>query len=190
MMRKSLLLAACLVLALGGTPALAAGNVNFSLGNRSFNDNEFEPVDEQTFMGVFADFGMETWPVDLSAGLYRSTEQDSVSGFDVEATITELSFGAMKTWTFLGNMHPFAGAGLSLVKVEAEADTPLGHVSEDDTGTAVYAEGGVYWRMGSRFNLGTHARFNRGSTHGLDQSDVDSDYFQIGIIAGFGWPAK
>src|SRR5262245_63320434 len=99
MFRKLLLVASCTVIALGATPVLAAiGNVNFSLDERSLDQSDYAPVDEQPFFGATADFKMNDWPVDLACGIYRSTKSDSISTFDVRATITELSFGVMKTW--------------------------------------------------------------------------------------------
>lgn len=185
MSRKLNLLAACLALALAGTPVLADGNVNFTLGSRTLDENDFEPVDTQTFIGAEVDFAISDWPINLAGGIYRSTKSDSIGSADVEATITEVSFGAMKTWDVMGNMHPFVGGGLSMVQVEAEADAGGVSTSDDDTGTAFYAEGGVYWRLGSAMNLGAHGRFNRGSSHDIGGGDIDSDYFQIGVLAGF-----
>ncbi len=190
MSRKMNLLAACVALLLAGTPALAGGNVNFSLGSRSMNESDLEPVDEQTFIGAYVDFAVSDWPIDLAGGIYRSTESDSAGPFDISVTITELSFGAMKTWQFAGNMHPFAGGGLSIVQAEAEVDTGTVSTDESDTAAAMYAEGGVYWRLGSAMNLGAHARFNRGASHGFDGAEVDSDYFQVGVLAGFAWNTK
>lgn len=187
MLKRMLLLAACAAVALGGTPALAGGNVNFTLGNRTLNQDNYGPLDEQPFIGGYAEFPVMAWPVDLSAGVYRSTKDDTVSGFDVSATITEVSFGAMKTWNVMGNMYPFAGGGLSMVKVSAEVDTGSGTASADDTSGAYYAEGGVYWRMGEVFNLGVHGRFNRGSKINLEGANFNSDYFQVGVLAGFGF---
>ncbi len=190
MSRKLNVLAACAALLLTATPALADGNVNFSLGERSLNSNDFEPVDEQTFIGAFADFTVSDWPIDLAAGIYRSTKSDSIGAADVTATITELSFGAMKTWQFAGNMHPFAGGGLSVVQVDAEIDAGAASADDSSTAAAMYAEGGVYWRLGSAMNLGMHARFNRGASHDFAGTNIDSDYFQVGVLAGFAWPTR
>lgn len=189
MSRKYSLLAACVALALAGTPALANGNVNFSLGNRSLDNSDYEPVDEQTFIGATVDWSVSNWPVNLAAGLYRSTENDSIQGVDIEVTLTEVSFGAMYTWDVMGNMHPFTGAGLTYMQAEAEIGGPF-NISEDDTGMGFYAEGGVYWRLGEMFNLGAQGRFNRGAKHSLGGEDIDSDYFQLGILAGFGFGNK
>lgn len=190
MLKRLFMAVTCAAIALCATPVLADGNVNFSLGQRSLNESDLEPVDEQPFVGVTADFKMEDWPIDLAGGLYRSTKEESVGSLDVRATITELSFGVMKTWNVSGNMHPFAGGGLALVNVEAEVGSPFGSVDDDDNSTALYAEGGVYWRVGSMLNLGVHGRFNKASDVSVGGGEIDSDYFQVGVLAGFGWGAK
>lgn len=187
MFKKLVLVAACVAVALCGAPAFAGGNVNFSLGNRSLNDNAAAPVDEQPFIGGYMDFQVKDWPIDLAGGFYRSSESDSVAGLDVKATITEVSFGAMKNWNVMGNMHPFAGGGLSMMKVEAEVSDQFFTVKEDDTNQAFYAEGGVYWTIANVMNLGVHGRFSRGSAATLGGADFDADYFQVGVLAGFGW---
>jgi len=190
MFRKRVLAAACVAVALCGVPAFAGGNVNFSLGNRSLDDNATAPLDEQTFVGGYMDFQIKDWPVDLSGGLYRSSKSDSDQGIDVEATITEVSFGAIKNWSVLGNMHPFAGGGISVVKVEAEVSDGFFTAKADDTNLSAYAEGGVYWTLANVMNLGVQGRFTRGSGADLDGASFDPDYFQVGVIAGFGWGKK
>lgn len=187
MSKKRVLAAACVAVALCGIPAFAGGNVNFSLGNRSLNDSATAPVDEQTFIGGYMDFQIKDWPIALSGGLYRSAKSDSIQGVDVDATITEVSFGGVKNWSVLGNMHPFAGAGLSVVKVEAEVSDSISSVKADDTNLAAYAEGGVFWTVAHKMNLGVEGRFTRGSSANLGGAGFDPDYFQVGVIAGFGW---
>ncbi len=178
----------CLAVALISTPALAAeGNVNFSLGQRSLDSNDFEPVDQQTFLGVNVDWDMD-WPVNLAGGLYFSSEEDSIGTTDVTASIIEATFGVMKTWKTNGIMHPFIGGGLGFVQVEAEIDDPLvGGFKEDDTAPALYTEGGVYWRLGSAFNLGVSGRFMTAPGIEIAGEKFDTTYFQVGLMAGFGF---
>ena len=190
MFRKRVLMAACVAVALCGVPAFAGGNVNFSLGNRMLDDGSTAPLDEQTFIGGYMDFQVKDWPIDLSGGLYRSSKSDTNQGIEVEATITELSFGAIKNWSVLSNMHPFAGGGLSVTKVEAEVSDGFFSEEADDTNLAVYAEGGVYWTLAKVMNLGVQGRFTRGSSADFGDASFDSDYFQLGVIAGFGWGNK
>ena len=187
MSKKFVLFVGCMALALCSVPAFAGGNVNFSLGDRSLDSSATAPVDDQTFIGGYMDFQVKDWPVNLAGGLYRSWKSDSLNGVDVDASITELSFGAIKNWTVMGNMHPFAGGGLSMVKVEAQVSDGIFTEKADDTNMAAYAEGGVYWTLHDVMNLGVHGRFSRGSSATLNGANFDADYFQVGVLAGFGW---
>lgn len=183
---KTRLFALCLTLALISTPALADGNINFALGGRTLGESDIDPVDDQPFLGATATFLMENWPVDLAAGFYMSSESDTISSVDVSASVMEATFGVMKTWSF-GTMHPFVGGGAGLVRVHAKVESGPFSLDEDDMSPALYGEGGVYWRVGTAFNVGVSGRFMRASDVTLGGESFDSDYFQIGVLAGWGW---
>ena len=185
-MKKALnVLSLCLAVALISTPALAGGNLNFSLGQRSLDSNDFEPVDDQTYFGATIDWNSMEWPVNLAGGLYFSSEQESVGSTDITASVIEATFGVMKTWGETKVMHPFLGGGLGFVQVEAEIDDPLGNAKEDDTAPAFYTEGGVYWSLSHAFNLGVSGRFMTAPGIEIEGENFDTTYFQVGILAGW-----
>ncbi len=190
MKRVLQLLSLCVAVALISTPALASGNINLALGQRALDDSDFGPVDEQFFFGASVDWDME-WPVNLAGGLYFSSEDDSIGTTDISASVTEITFGVMKNWESHGRMHPFVGGGLGIVQVSAEIDDPTaGSLSEDDTAPALYTEGGVYWRIGHAFNLGVHGRYMMAPGIEIAGSDFDTNYFQVGLLAGWSWGTK
>ena len=192
-MRKSLLgLMLILAMAAAATPALAEGNANFVLGLRWLDEDDWEPVEEQGVFGVTVDFGKNDWPVNLAAGLMISGKEEDVGALDLTGTISELSFGVLKTWEkgSDGKTRPFFGGGLSFLSAEIEIDGPGGSVSEDDNSGAIYAQGGVYWRIGSRFNIGGDVRVLFGSDLEALGIEGDADYFQLGLLLGWGWPAE
>jgi len=185
-MKKALnVLSLCLAVALISTPALAGGNLNFSLGQRSLDSNDYEPVDDQTYIGATIDWDNMEWPVNLAGGLYFSSEEESIGSTDVTASIIEATFGVMKTWGEGKTMHPFLGGGLGVVRVEAEIDDPLISAKEDDTGAAFYTEGGIYWSLSQAFNLGVSGRFMTAPSIEIAGEDFDTTYFQVGILAGW-----
>ncbi len=190
-MKRQILMYAGLVLALvaAATPALADGNANFVLGGRAFDENDWEPVDEHGVFGVTVDFGQDDWPINLAAGFMASGSEEDEGVFDLTATVAELSFGVLKTWKE-GSVRPFVGGGLAAVAAELEIEGPGGDVSADDTSGAIYAQGGVYWRIGSRFNIGGDVRVLFGSDFEEDGVEADADYFQIGLLLGWGWPPE
>ncbi len=185
-MSKPKALLVMLVAVCAFSPALAGENVNFVLGLRSL-DNDFEPVEDQTAIGGTFDWSVSDWPINLEAGLHYSTEDDEISGtdIDVEVSILELNFGVNKTWDVGGgkNIHPFVGGGLTLftATVEVEGD------DEDDTSLGLYGHGGIFWRLGESFNIGVEGRIVRGAEVDFGDESSDGEYFQTSLILGWGW---
>jgi len=182
-----------LAMAAATSPAFAEGNANFVLGGRWLGEDDWEPVEEQGVIGVTVDFGKDDWPVNLAAGLMLSAKEEEVGPFDVTGSIAELSFGVLKTWKkgSDGRVRPFAGGGLSFLTAEIDVDVPGGgSASEDDSSGAIYGQGGVYWRIGSRFNIGGDVRISFGSDLEAAGIEGDADYFQLGLLLGWGWPAE
>ena len=189
-MKRQILLWAGFVLAMvaAATPALAEGNANFVLGGRWLDEDEWEPVEEQGVFGVTVDFGKASWPVHLAAGFMVSSKDEDEGAVDITGTVSELSFGVLKLWEE-GNVHPYVGGGLAAVSGEVEVEGPGGDASADASSGAIYAQGGVFWRIGRRFNIGGDVRVLFGSDLEDDGFERDADYFQLGLLLGWGWPA-
>jgi hypothetical protein len=183
-MRRAKLLAgvAIAACALGSSVAAASeGNVSLVVGNRTLHDDDFwGDYATQEVFALAVDGGGSDWPVHLEAGLMASVKRKHYS----TDTVRELYFGVQKIWD-VGNMHPFAGGGLSAVKATIGEG-----FSVDDQSTGFYVHGGIWWRLGHRFNLGIDGRALAGSNLEFRNgfADTDADYFQIGVLAGFGWP--
>jgi hypothetical protein len=193
-----LVLAACIL------PAVAGGNANFALGSRQLQDDEFwNDVDSQAMFGVTVDFGPADWPVTWAVGYYFSATQEdttftsgniSVDG-EVTAAVGELSFGVRTTWN-TGATRPFVEGGLAAVIAGLDLEADTGSIDDSDAGAGAYVQAGVYWRLGSRFNLGLNARalfgseIDLGDNFGEDFSGGDADYVSGGLILGWGWPAE
>jgi hypothetical protein len=174
--------------------AHAAGDVNFSYGWRSLDDDTWDPVDEQDVFGVTVDFGGPEWPVNLAVGYYESEDEGALASVpvfgdvDVEGEVSEWSLGAHKVWRLQGPPRPFLGGGLTRVTGEARLESVLGSAEEDDDSTGVYIEGGVFFRFAEVVNVGFHARVVEGTDVTLFGVDGDADYYQLGVLFGFGWP--
>ncbi len=187
------------------SPALAAGNANFILGERYLDDMFWESadLDRQGLFGANIDYGESGWPVRVMFGIHGSgvldwNDSDDVFGFgdEPEAAVVELSLGAV--WMPpTGRIQPYLGLGASHVYARVD----LGAGSENDSLFAAYANGGVFWRIGERLNVGFDGRLLRGSdfrfnavelgyapgTFPRDRIEVSADDFQIGFLVGFGW---
>lgn len=179
------------------TPALADGNANFNLGRRALDKDFWEPVEEHGVFGVTVDFGAEDWPINLEAGSQLSGAQEEefdfflASDVEVTAAIVEFNFGVNKTWKPKGGIRPYIGGGLASVGAAGEVDAGFfGDADDDDQSFGAYVHGGVFWRLGPRFNIGFDARALLGTEITLFGVEGDADYLQFGMLLGFGWPGS
>jgi hypothetical protein len=46
---------------------------------------------------------------------------------------------------------------------------------------------GLYWRLNGSFNIGLSGRFVGGTDVTLGDEEINADYFQAGLILGYGW---
>lgn len=168
------------------SPAFASsGNLNFVLGNRSLPDDNWDRLDSQTVFGATVDFEIKGWPVELEGCLQGSNHTENVFGADVKGQVHEICFGAHKRWDLkTGKMHVFAGGGLANVTAKIEG----AGVSDSDSSLGEYIHGGIFWRLGHRFNLGFDGRVLFGTDITLFRLSGDANYSQLGVLLGFGWP--
>ncbi|HYV17760.1 MAG TPA: outer membrane beta-barrel protein [Verrucomicrobiae bacterium] len=175
------------------TVARAEGNFNFVYGQRSLDQDFWDPTDDQTVLGGTLEFGGKDWPVHIAVGYYKSDDDGTLNSFpilgsvDLDAEVSEWSLGVHKVWK-AGIVRPYVGGGISFVSTDADVTSNLGSLSDDDDTTGVYVQGGVFWRLGEWFNLGFDARLLEGTGVTLFDMDGDADYWQVGALVGFGWP--
>jgi hypothetical protein len=189
-----------LILPLAAAPSLAAGNANFVLGARALGGDPWEEVENQAVFGVTVDFGPASWPVSLAAGYYLSTAEEEgidVAGFtsgDYRGTVAEFSFGVRKTWKLGEGARVYVEGGGSSVLADVQLEGSSADIEDNDTSVGVYGQGGIFWRIGSAFNIGVDVRALAGTdvelTDFAEFGEGDADYVQIGMILGWGWPSE
>ncbi|HEV8700888.1 MAG TPA: hypothetical protein VGV60_06415 [Candidatus Polarisedimenticolia bacterium] len=86
----------------------------------------------------------------------------------------------------MNTARPFLGGGLTFVEAQADVESVLGDADDSDDTTGAYLEGGIFWRLGTMFNLGIHSRIVEATDVTLFNVDGDADYYQIGALIGFG----
>ena len=173
--------------------AHAAGDVNLVYGWRSLGDDSWDPVDDQDVYGVTVDFGGRKWPVNIAVGYYDSSDEGTLTtvpllgDIDIEGELHEYSLGAHKVFVLKGPARPFVGGGLTRVTAKATLESVLGDTDEKDDTTGAYIEGGVFFRLGEVVNVGFSGRIVEGTNVDIFGVDGDADYYQLGLLFGFGW---
>ena len=138
-----------------------SGNVNFLLGTKQLDSDDWGPFDEQGAFGVLVDFKQKSWPISMAIDLLGSLDKETISGIDTEASTSEFDIGIRKIWEVSGSsIRPFIGGGIAFINAEIK-ETNVFSASIDDSGTGIWLNGGVYWTLGQHFNLGLQARYSK-----------------------------
>lgn len=192
----------CCLLAIAA-PALAGpGHINFMIGQKQFDSDQWDPIDKQSSFGVEGAFGPGKWPVQMAAYLSRASGDKSASysgtQFNLDATTYEFGFGLNKTFAAGKKLYPYIGAGGVHAKVDVTAQQSGTSGSDDGSGFGFWAGTGVYYRVGSTFNIGGAARyssvdvdfnaFTGVSGVPISGGTVDAGGFNFGVLVGWGWP--
>ncbi len=174
------------------------GDVNFFLGQKNLKKSDWEPVEDQGEFGAEVSWGKKNWPISIATDVLGSSEMKTVTVFDpflgtnvkvkLEGDTGELDLGIRKIWS-KKNVRPSIGGGLAYVRGEMKA-TALGvSASESDSEAGWWVGGGVFWRIGPRFNLGIAARYST-ATVKIAGFDVEAGGTHLGALLGWGWPAS
>jgi hypothetical protein len=186
----------CLMIGLAAAffaaPAMAGGNMNFFLGSRGLDKDTWSPIENQFAFGGTVDFGKKEWPIHLESGMMISVgyKHDYLPATDAAGGVFEIFFGVNKTWITKGGARPFIGGGLARLGAAYVIDGPGPRVDDHDGSGGAYLHGGVFWRLGSRFNIGVDGRILTGTSITLFGQDGNANYGQLGMILGWGWPAS
>lgn len=192
-MKKSILTVILMLFFINANANEWTGNVNFFLGQKSLDEDDWAPLEDQAEFGVLVDFKKQNWPVSIAIDVLGSTRTgtvvDTVPTVDIEGTTSELDVGVRKIWEVSGSsMRPYIGGGLAFVNAELQAkNNSTGFtVTEDDNGTGVWLNGGVYWTLGQHFNLGLDVRYSKAETK-LYDFDVEAGGTHFGLLLGYHW---
>jgi opacity protein-like surface antigen len=192
------ILCCCLVLGLVSlvitSPALAKGDVNFTYGSRTLQDDVWDPIEDQSASSVMLDFGEKDWPVNLAIGYSHSGDDGTLSNspifgaINVDGNIDEWSLGAKKVFTLKNPVRPYVGGGLTRVNVDARVESSIGDSKDNDSTTGAYLEGGVYYQFRKGLNLGVHGRLTESTDVTLFDQDTSAEYHELGVLLGYSWP--
>jgi hypothetical protein len=190
---KSALALLLLCMAAPVSAVFAGGDVNFLLGYKPMDEDFWGPVDSQGAFGAQVTFGREAWPVWIAIDYFVSTAVEervpvNVFGFtsdqDIAGATVEFDLGIRKIWGKGKHTRPFLGGGIGLVGGTLDLDI----VDDSDYTAAPWADAGVFWRLGRRFNIGGTVRYSKADVTIFDE-DVRVGGFTYGLLLGWGWPA-
>jgi opacity protein-like surface antigen len=158
------------------------GQITAYLGQRSLDDDDWHPVDDQLTVGVeYAQERMSN-PIGWEVGLMASKDEGHVAGSDVEGHTAEVYGGIHKTFGS-DTLRPYVGAGLAVIRASVEGPGP----DDDDASAAAYAHGGISFALSDEMRLGLDLRFLLGSDIELNGFDTDADYVQLAVGLAFGF---
>lgn len=185
-MRKITFGATLMLLVLNAHAAGYTGNVNFFLGQKSLDSDDWQPLDEQGEFGVLVDFKQSHWPVSVAIDILVSADEATELGVNLEGITSEINGGVRKIWDVSGSsIRPYIGGGLAIISADLEASA-FTTVSDDDNSVGIWLNGGVYWTLGKSFNLGLDLRYSRAEVTILGV-DVEAGGSHAGLILGYHW---
>ncbi len=185
-MKKSIIVTILMLCVLNAHANGSSGNVNFFLGTKTLDSDDWGPFDEQAAFGVLVDFKQKNWPISMAIDILGSLDRETVAGIETEGRTSEFDIGIRKIWEVSGSsIRPFIGGGLAFINADLKTSTPV-TVSVSDSGTGIWLNGGVYWTLGQHFNLGLQARYSKAEVS-FSGFDVEAGGIHAGLMLGYHW---
>ena len=185
-MKKNIVALALILFFISANANAWTGNVNAFLGQKTLDEDDWGPLDKQPEFGVLVDFKQPDWPVSIAIDFLVSTDDTTESGVLIEGTTSEFDIGVRKIWEVSGSpIRPYIGGGLAFVGAEIKG-TSFVTVTEDDNGTGIWLNGGVYWTLGQSFNLGLDLRYSQADVT-LFGVEGEAGGTHVGVILGYHW---
>ena len=185
-MKKNILAVALVLFFVSANANAWTGNVNAFLGQKTLDEDDWAPLDKQAEFGVLVDFKQQDWPVSIAFDYLGTYDEATEFGVNVEGTTSEFDVGVRKIWEVSGSsIRPYVGGGLAFVNAEFKRTT-FPTVSDDDNGTGIWLNGGVYWTLGQHFNLGLDLRYSQADVT-LFGVEGEAGGTHAGVILGYHW---
>jgi len=185
-MKKIYLTLVLMLFAIGANADPWTGNVNFFLGKKSVDSEDWAPVDDPVEFGVLVDFQPRDWPISVALDFLGSYDQITQGGIKYEGITSEFNAGVRKIWNVSGsNVRPYIGGGIAFIGAEFKG-TDFNTVSDDDNGTGIWLNGGVYWTLGRHFNLGLDLRYSQADVT-LFGVEGEAGGTHAGLLLGYHW---
>ncbi len=173
--------------------ASAIQHLGVIVGARTFDEDEFAPVEDQTAFGVeYTGYYSPTAHAGLTVGFQHSSEDDEefapgFGNFDVDVSVDEIYVGVQVPILHPARspVVPYVGAGATYLRGDLDVSLNGSSASEDDSTLGVYAHGGVRFVLAEHLVLGIDLRAVFPEDFEIAGIDIDGRYTQIAGFLGF-----
>jgi opacity protein-like surface antigen len=156
------------------------------VGERSLDEDDWEPFDSPTVYGVEFDESSPGSGNGFEAGFFYTTDEDDDVAGKVEVKTYEFYGGVRHTFRpGQGGLHPFVSAGLDLEHGRIKVTAPGVSEADGDLVVGAYARAGLLWDITERVRLGVDYRYLFAQDFNIFDSNLNSDYDQVTFSLGF-----
>ncbi len=167
------------------------GNANLFMGSKALDRSDWKPAHKQAEIGVEVDFKKRDWPVSIAIDILGAYGEAKVydpfyGEVRIESYTDELSLGIRKIWDGAPHVRPFIGGGVSLVSATGNvliSGTPM---EASGSGGGFWLGGGVYWTLGTAFNLGLEFRTSTAKAT-ISNQEIKAGGRHFGLLLGYHW---
>ena len=164
------------------------GNMNFMLGVKALDDDDWSPAEDQLEIGFMVDFKEPQWPVSMAFQMFFAGDDGYLGGGqELESETSEFAVGIRAGAGEPGTFRPYIGGGIMLAHAEGRLLLNGWEVaSDDDVALGLWVDGGLYFPFPEPINFGIYVRY---STAELDIAGVgvDAGGVHLGFLGGFYW---
>lgn len=165
------------------------GSINFSIGAKYLNSDEWDPIESQIEYGIDFSFKEKSAPIGFMFGYYySSSSKKEVEGINVEGNTTEIFGGIKLTSDQLQEFQPFIAGGVVYVEAEFIGTLEGLSVTIDGHGIGYWLGAGVYSLVSENISIGVNIRYSKANaTIGTPDEDyeVDSGGVHGGLMVGY-----
>jgi hypothetical protein len=168
------------------------GNVQFLIGQSYFGD-VWQPLDQPAAFGVEVDFAPKRSPVHVALASSVSGDSarvvNSYLGHTGHVAVGFAEFSAGFVWLPVKHAiaRPYLGAGVLSLLAGVDAGANAWNGGDADQTFGFYANAGLFFKVGSSFNIGFDGRIVRGTNVTLVGTKLDADYERASLLLGFSW---
>lgn len=149
----------------------------------SLGDDAWDPIEDQEGFGLEFSREPATMGFGWEVGVARYTDDERNSIGIVESELTEVYLGARRTFGHaLAVWRPHFGGGVSYMLADVQNQAG---VDDDDSSLAAYVHGGLSAFVTRHLALGVDFRWLFLSKLRLHDEDLDADYLQLALTAGW-----